>query len=348
MRTSGAGKTFSWTPEDGDVSKKDFEERRDKHASGRRFNEAPQLEVTLRRSLHPGLAADLKRGGYSDGHPLDEIHYLECKLILKPDRFTAAKTFLEYGAVVGKAAKEFGIDLNSKGVHLNPAIREVLFLDTTDFRLYNNAFILRRRTPYELGFPAGDPECVFKFRHPDMKAAAALDVRPNIGAYRIKFKAEVLPLQDQVGGYRLLFSHNVEFGLGQVPEGDRTSMTRMVNVFPCLAHLKTSSEESIELVNQIVVEEVLQDLGVLDFGKGVIAKANVALWRERGMHHPLCGEFAFQAKFKRREELHEKAVHRVRAFFIALQEAGRDWLSLGTTKTGLVYRLHGNAPQVHE
>jgi hypothetical protein len=330
------------------VSKKEFEKRQDKNTSGSRSDEAAQSEVTA-KALHPGLVPDLKSSKYSDGHPLDEIHYLECKLILKPDRFTAAKTFLEYGALVGKAAKEFGIDLNSQGVLLNPAIREVLFLDTTNFRLYNNAFILRRRIPYEMGFPASDPECVFKFRHPDMQTAAALDVRPNIaGEYRIKFKAEALPLKDRVGGYRLLFSHNVEFGLSQVPEGDRTSMAAVANTFPCLAHMKKSPAERIELVNQTIVEEVLQDLGILDFGKGITAKANVALWRERGMHRPLCGEFAFQAKFKRHDELHEKAVHRVRAFFIALQDAGRDWLSLGTTKTGMVYRLRGNPPQAHE
>jgi len=26
----------------------------------------------------------------------------------------------------------------------------------------------------------------------------------------------------------------------------------------------------------------------------------------------------------------------------------KDWISLGTTKTGMVYRLKGNAPQSHE
>ena len=325
------------------MSKKESEKRQDNDTS-----RSAQSEVTS-KALHPGVVPNSKSDKYSDGHPLDEIHYLECKLILKPDRFTAAKTFLEYGALVGKAAKTFGIDLNSKGVLLNPRIREVLFLDTADFRLYNNAFILRQRIPYELGFPAGDPEIVFKFRHSDMQTTANLDVRPNIvREYRIKFKAEALPLKDQVGGYRLLFSHNVEFGLSQLPEGDRTSMTTAANIFPCLAHLKKSPEEHIELVNQTIVEEVLQDLGILDFGKGVTAKANVALWRERGMHRPLCGEFAFQAKFKRRDELHEKSIERVRAFFIALQQAGRDWLSLGTTKTGMVYRLRGNPPNAHE
>ena len=101
-------------------------------------------------------------------------------------------------------------------------------------------------------------------------------------------------------------------------------------------------------MNQTFVEEVLQDLGVLDFGKGITANANIAIWRERGTHHPMCGEFAYQAKFKRRDELHDKAMERCRQFFIALQQAGHDWLSLGTTKTGLVYRLKGNPPQSHE
>src|SRR5262249_28787860 len=147
-------------------------------------------------------------------------------------------------------------------------IREVLFLDTADYRLYNHAFILRRRIRYEDGFPAGDPEIVFKFRHPDLQKAAELDVRPNIaGNYRIKFKAEALPLKDEVGGYRMLFSHNAQFSLSQAPEGDRTSMTTLARVFLALAPLKISDTDRVELVNQTIVEEVLQDLGVLDFGK---------------------------------------------------------------------------------
>ena len=110
----------------------------------------------------PGSAPDPKQ--YSDGAPLDEVHYLECKLILKPDRFTSAKIFFEYGKLVARTAKEFGINFIDKGVVLSPQIREVLFLDTADFRLYNNAFILRRRIAYKDGFPTGEPEIVFKFR----------------------------------------------------------------------------------------------------------------------------------------------------------------------------------------
>ncbi len=297
----------------------------------------------------PGRVPDLKPGKYSDGHPLDEVQYLECKLILKPDRFTSAKVFAEYGELVAKAAKQFGIGFSTKGIVLNPDLREVLFLDTADYRLYNNAFILRRRISYDKGFPVSDPEMVFKFRHHDLQTAAEMDVRPAIaGNYRIKFKAEALPLKNQLGGYRLLFSHNVELSLSQVPDLDKVSLPTLGEIFPCLSVLKKSKNEKVEYVNHTIVEEVLQDIGTLDFGKGVTANSNLALWRERGMHRPLCGEFAFQCKFKRRDELAESAMERVKQFFVTLQQTGHDWLSLGTTKTGLVYRLKGNPPQAHE
>lgn len=298
----------------------------------------------------PAQVAALKPGFYSDGHPLDEVHYLECKLILKPERFTSAKAFQDYGALVRREAQRFEIGLLSAAVAgRKPDLREIVFLDTPDFRLYNNAFILRRRIRYEDGFPAGDPEIVFKFRHPDIQKAAELDVRPNIaGDYQIKFKAEALPLKDRIGGLRTLFSHNAQFGLSRARVADNSAMTLLAGIFPALETLKNSPDERVELVNHMIVEEVLQELGTLDFGKGVTADCNVALWRSRGEHAPLVAEFAFQSKFKRRDELHDKAMHRVREFFVELQKAGSDWLALGTTKTGVVYRLNGNPPQNHE
>ena len=301
--------------------------------------------------LRPERVPDIKPGKYSDGHPLDEVQYLECKIILKPERFTSAKSFWEFAKLLRPTTKEYDVSFSTEGMEdTKPQIREVLFVDTKDFRLYNNAFILRRRIPYEDGFPIGDPEIVFKYRHPDIQKAAEMDIRPNIiGATKIKFKAEALPLKDAIGGYRLLFSHNVEFGLSKVQDtDDKLSMDTIVKVLPALAPLKKHKDEHVELVSDVIVEEVLQDIGILDFGKGVTGKTNVALWRARGDHRPLVGEFAFQLKFKRRDELHEKALTRCKEFFCAFQRAARDWVSLGTTKTGVVYRLKGNPPSAHE
>jgi len=287
---------------------------------------------------------------YTDGHPQDVVQYLEAKLILKPDRFTSVESFRDFGKLVQRSAKKLGVGfIADPKAGRRPDVREIIFFDTPDFRLYNNAFILRRRIDYVDGFPVGDPEMVFKFRHPDEKLAAAMDVRPNIaGAYRIKFKAEALPLKDEIGGYRLLYSHNCVFGLSQMHDADKNSMGTLAHVFPALAALKKSDDEKVSLVNEGIVEEVLLELGELDFGKGITGNCNVALWRTRGEHMPLVGEFAYQVKFSRKEDIAEKPKKLCEQFFITLQLDVRDWISLGTTKTGMVYRLKGNAPQSHE
>ena len=174
-------------------------------------------------------------------------------------------------------------------------------------------------------------------------------MRPHIsGDYRIKFKAEALPLKDGLGGMRMLYSHNVEFHMESAIMSDRMSMDRIAEALPALKSIPWEKDERAELVGGTIVEEVLQDIGVLDFGNRVSAMCNVALWRNRGDHAPLIGEFAFQLKFRRREDLTDEALGRCEAFFFALQAEARDWIQLGATKTGVVYRLKGNPPHAHE
>ncbi len=292
----------------------------------------------------------LRPGRYSDGHPLDDVQYVESKIILRPERFTSRDSFWDFARIVKRVAREHDAAFDAGGSERQrPQIREVVFLDTADFRLYRSGFILRRRIAYEDGFPAGEPEVVFKYRVPDLQEAAAVDVRPRIeGDYRIKFKAEVLPPRDRPGGVRMLYSHNCEFPLGSSHGADHRSLEAISRALPALGRLEVRKGDAIALVNHTIVEEVLQDVGTLDFGKGLRARASVALWRERGDHAPLVGEFSYQLKFRRRSELHEKAIRRCEQFFVSLQYATAEWLLLGATKTGIVYRLHGNPPQAHE
>jgi hypothetical protein len=289
-------------------------------------------------------------GAYTDGASFDKVQFLEAKLILKPDRFTSVQSFHDFGKVVQETAEKVGVDFIADAkAGRRPEIREIVFFDTPDFRLYNNAYILRRRIEYLDGFPVGDPEIVFKFRHPDQKAATALDMRPEIaGHYDIKFKAEVLPLKDQVGGYRLLYSHNCQFGSSQAHEGDRSSMTTLARVFPQLHRLKLSDGEHVSLVNGGIVEELMLTLGRLDFGAGVLAKCDISLWRTRGEHHPLVGEFSFQLKFADQADVAQAQRKQVEQFYISLQHAVADWLAMGVTKTAMVYQLDGNKPVGHE
>ena len=287
---------------------------------------------------------------YDDGVPFDRVQYLEAKLILKPEPFTSVQRFRDFGKLVRKAAKKTGVGFETHRLAAErPQVREIVFLDTEDFALYNNAFILRRRISYEDGFPVGDPEIVFKFRHPDLERAAAFDARPKVaGKYRIKFKAEALPLKDRVGGIRLLYSHNCQFGLSQTRDGDKTSFAALSRALPGLATLKRRAEERVTLVNEGIIEEVLLPLGTLDFGRGMTAKCDIALWRTRGEHKPLVGEFAFQVKFARAEDIAAEQRTRCAHFYMALQKDVADWLALGVTKTAMVYRLKGNPPTSHE
>ena len=299
-----------------------------------------------------GSVPQLKPGTYDDGLPFHQVQYLCCKMMLRPNHFVSRARLFDFGKVTRAPAAEHGVKLTTKGYQDRPLkIREVLFIDTEDFRLYKNAFILRRRIPYQDGFPIGDPEIVFKFRHPDMQLAAETDVRPQIlGEHRVKFKCQALPLKERLGGIRVLFSHNVQFQRSALGFGHDTvlDMDRLVETFPVLARVRNEPCEKIQLVGNTIVEEVLQDIGLLDFGHGVTAKINVSLWRTRGEHRPLIGEFAFQVQFKDRKELTREAMQRVEAFFIALQYAAEDYIALKATKTGIVYRLLGNPPNSHE
>jgi hypothetical protein len=297
-----------------------------------------------------GRVPQLKPGKYADGLPLHQIQYLCCKLVLKPNHFRSRKNLFDFGKVLLEPAKRNDVAFSIGAFKDEPIqIREVLFVDTSDFRLYNNAFILRRRIRYEDGFPTSDPEIVFKFRHPDIQQAAETDVRPHIlGDHQVKFKCQILPLKRELGGVRMLFSHNVQFPRSNVGGNDALSMGTMAKVFPVLERIRKDPTETVALVSDTIIEEVLQNIGTLDFGDGVRAKCNVGLWRTRGEHRPLIGEFSFQVKFKNRNELGTDAMKRFEAFFIALQYAAQDWIALDATKTGVVYRLQGNRATSHE
>jgi len=119
-------------------------------------------------------------------------------------------------------------------------------------------------------------------------------------------------------------------------------------LLPVLSKVRTTPGEKIHLVSNTIVEEVLQDIGILDFGGGLTTKANVAIWRTRGEHRPLIGEFAYQFRFADRDKLDKDALRRAESFFISLQYSAEEYIALNCTKTATVYRLLGNAPKSHE
>lgn len=284
---------------------------------------------------------------YSDGHPLDKVHYREYKILLQPERFFRAERFQEYWEIVCGIADRCGVKVTTNKHAFHSLIREVLFYDTNSFDIYRNAFILRRRTFYKDGWAQRDHELTIKFRHSDQDIAARSDIHPRLeGERRIKFKEELLPLRDELGGMRSLYSHNCVLITPEIVLEQGLDNVR--KIFPALEAINIEPKTKIELVNNVAVEEVQVDPGVFHFGHGLEAKATIAVWRNRASETSLVGEFAFQAKFHRRDEVHQKAKALSEKFYRAVQTHAPEWVQLGTTKTAMVYQMGGKAAPDHE
>src|SRR5208282_4674350 len=103
----------------------------------------------------------------------DVVHYREYKILLQPDRFTSKNGFLEFWETASKTLKKLGLKVDVDEHAFDSQVREVLFYDTPEFDLYNNHFILRKRTFYDQGWPRPGHELAFKYRTPELKNAAA-------------------------------------------------------------------------------------------------------------------------------------------------------------------------------
>jgi len=282
----------------------------------------------------------------SDGHPSDSVHYREYKLILRPDRFTSREALHDFGKLVRAAAKREGVSVTRSPLSAGEHLREIVFFDTPRFDLYESAFILRQRAAHQDGWPVGDSELTLKFRHPEVDAAARIDVRPATDhQFRVKFKEELLPPRGGGDGMRSLYSHNVV--LTMPPEHLSVDVARAARVFPALRTVLNGAGP-LEIVQRARITEVLEDIGVLDFGHGLTAKTNVALWRTGAVGPSLVGELAYQCKFERDCDIHVKALKRANGLYLGLQSAVRDWLARGVTKTGVVYGLGKTVPRHHE
>jgi hypothetical protein len=276
----------------------------------------------------------------------DQIQYREYKLLLKADRFHKPEAFHKFWKLAHHAAKPLGIKLTKPDKEISPHVREVVFYDTPHFKLYTHGFILRRRTFYKHGLPEPNFELVLKFRHPDKEVAAAVDVRPLLPCVHvIKFKEEILLPRDGGPGMRTVYSHNCELDTPNTILLQRFETT--AQAFPALRRADANPKAALTAVNNSSIEEYMVNLGMLDFGGHLSAKADLAVWRVRTTDSPLVAEFGFQIKFDRPEALHKKARELSEFFYTGLQSRAAEWIQRGTTKTALIYGI-GHSTVKHE
>jgi hypothetical protein len=269
---------------------------------------------------------------------LDVVHYREYKILLQPDRFTSKRDFLEFWEDASKTIKKLGLKVDKDSHAFDSQVREVLFYDTPGFDLFNHHFILRKRTFYDQGWPRAGHELTFKYRDPDLAAAAAVDVRPQLGGHEeIKFKEEVLLERDRLGGMRKVYSHGCVL-LSPKIELDR-GIEDIARAFPTLKRIDISPRTKLELVNNVAVEEVQNTMGMLHFHHHFKGKVTIAIWRSRALEKSLSGEFAFQCKFDHLQDVNQEAIELSEEFYKKVQIDCAEWIKLGTTKTAMVYGL---------
>lgn len=300
-----------------------------------------------------GLAEPQIARWLAEGADGEQVGYLQCKLILQPDRLAAAGALDVLTRIVARGAAAAAVPFEPTAADARrPRVREVLFLDTGAYDLYANRFIVRRRVRVEAGVPVGEPEIVLKHRHDGLARPAALDLRPRVdGRYEEKLKLEVLPAHVGPGGMRRLLSRTVGFGLGAAPAAAQASLAspgplsvpELTRLFPALRSLPATHAGPVATVNRTVVEELLQDVGRLHVGPDVATTARVALWRTRVGRRPLIGELAFQLRLRRHGGIGDEALEACERVFLELQRGAAGWLERSTTKTGAVYRLGGRA-----
>lgn len=275
----------------------------------------------------------------------DDVQYRECKILLKAELFAKPSSFHKFWKMVHHTAKSLRITMTKPEKPVSLHLREVVFLDTPKFRLYNNKFILRKRTFYRHGRPEPNFELTLKLRSPERDTVAAVDVRPLLPCVNtVKFKEELLPLQDRLGEFRTIYSHGCELDTPNMILTQR--FETICQVFPALMKAGAKAETRLSEVNGIIVDETLANLGLLEFDSKTVAKSNIAVWRNHLTKADLIGEFAFQMKFERLEELRRKPRELSEEFFRKLQLEAQEWIQLGTTKTALIYRL-GKTPVVN-
>jgi hypothetical protein len=271
----------------------------------------------------------------------DVVHYREYKILLQPDRFTSKNGFIEFWELASKTLRKLGLKVETDPHIFHSQVREVLFYDTPEFDLYNNHFILRKRTFYDEGWPRPGHELTFKYRAPELKDAAAVDVRPHLGGHdEIKFKEELLLERDRLGGIRSVYSHGCVLTSPNI-ELDR-GIEDITHAFPTLEKIDIRPRTKMALVNNMAVEEVQNTIGMIHFGHHFKGKTTIAIWRSRALEKSLAGEFAFQCKFERLEDVNRGAIELSEEFYKNVQLDCAEWIKLGTTKTAMVYRL-GNA-----
>jgi len=113
----------------------------------------------------------------------------------------------------------------------------------------------------------------------------------------------------------------------------------IARAFPTLKRIQIQPRTKMQLVNNVAVEEVQNTMGMIHFGHHFKGKTTIAIWRSRALEKSLSGEFAFQCKFDRMDDVNKESLELSEEFYKRVQLDCAEWIKLGATKTAMVYGL---------
>ncbi len=280
----------------------------------------------------------------ADAHDLarifDRIHARQFKLLLRPDALSdVERDVREYWKLARSVARQNSAIVSEGRAAGVPQLRDVIFLDTPAADLYRHSHLLCKRVRHVHGKPRLEFDLTLELRSIDAQRAAEANVQAAAqyeGA--LSLKEEIRAASDPPGALRSSFVHSCRLKEHRWEIGTRFS--EAARIFSGLADLRILPTATLRTVGEIRVEELLFELGEIDFG-GYEASVAMSVWRDAETRRVLSGEFSFEARFHRYGKVAPQPKLRSERFFRLLHQETGVSADLGHTREGLLYDLAG-------
>lgn len=302
--------------------------------SSGKSKQAAEAKNKIKNKAARDRAADSRKGRIDKS-----ITNREFKLLLKPDGLERRKTVAGYQTFMQDFCKQQKVEY----LPLETAatgLRNVTFYDTPDEDLRGNRVILRVRASRKDLWVDEWCEVTLKRRHDDFETAAAFDPKPHFEGdvrTRMRFKEEILRGSDP-DQPRSIYSNNAIINTVPIDRLNTNRIGEIYSIFPGLKALEISADKNLGKVGgaENTILEACLPLGMITFDDEMVAHCDLGVWfRSAGV--PLVAELAYAYHVNPKNRKNRKAHIKANRFFARLQEALRDHLYEGSTKTALVY-----------
>ena len=256
--------------------------------------------------------------------------------MLKPSEFEEKQKGINKVLDIIESQIEQQEDLELKK-DFNEKKKTTWYLDTDNFRLNSNKFLLRIREEKH----TGEYETTLKCRHPDRYVSASYDLSSSTMNIETKFEEDItIPFVSK-------FSLSASFKQDIKPK--LSNFKDLKSIFPYLNIANVEDTDSLSKVNDFEVTEISNKIGTLDFTDKKSVNLYLNFWYLSGeseKSRPLILEFTFDYRAKDQsnekdillEEFSRSLVRKAEIFYLSLQNQTIADHNITKTKTEYVYQ----------